>query len=330
VKSVTLMPHQRTRVNALLDELLELPQAGRLTALEHWHVDDAAVLAEVVSLLNALDASDTFLTAPVRLSRDDNLTDTTLGVRLGAWRLSRMIGRGGMGDVYEGMRVDGEFEQRVAIKLLQRATAGDAKRFQAERRMLAGLQHAGIARLYDGGVTDDGRLYMVMEYIDGRPITEYCTTTGATLLQRLALFDLVCAAVAYAHEHRVIHRDLKPSNILVTATNEVKLLDFGIAKVLDAQLARMTQAGVAPLSPICAAPEQLTGAPTTPATDVYALGLLLYELVTDSHPWMGIDTPMLQAMRIVLERPAPSPAMHVPHRARRPSPLGCFAAIWTP
>lgn len=305
MKCSTLTPQQRTRVNALLDDLLELPQAERAAALECRHVDDPAVLAEVHSLLSALNASETFLTAPARLRPDDNLPDVTLGMRLGAWRLSRMIGRGGMGDVYEGMRIEGGFEQRVAIKLLQRGSAADTLRFQTERRLLAGLQHAGIARLYDGGVTDDGRLYMVMEYVDGRPITEYCTTVGATLQQRLALFDRVCAAVAYAHAHRIIHRDLKPSNILVTAAGEVKLLDFGIAKVLDTQLARMTQAGVAPLSPVCAAPEQLTGAPTTPATDVYALGLLLYELVTGSHPWMGIDTPMLQAMRIVLQRPAP-------------------------
>jgi len=259
----------------------------------------------VTSLLHAIVASGDFLGNPARPRFEDSLLDAALGVRLGAWRLTRRIGRGGMGDVYEGVRVDGEFEQRVAIKLLQRGTPGEAKRFQAERQMLAGLNHPGIARLYDGGVTDTGRLYMVMEYIEGRPITDYCLATQATLAQRLALFAQTCAAVTHAHAHRVIHRDLKPSNILVTDAGEVKLLDFGIAKVLDAQLARITQAAAAPLSPICAAPEQLTGAPTTPATDVYALGLLLYELLTDSHPWKGFDTPMLQAMRIVLERPAP-------------------------
>ena len=299
-----LTPQQKRRVSVVLDELLDLPAEQRLPDLASRTAEDPAVSAEVASLVRAIVASGDFLGTPARPSFNDALLEATLGVRLGPWRLTRLIGRGGMGDVYEGARVDGEFEQRVAIKLLQRGTAADAKRFQAERQMLAGLNHPGIARLFDGGVTDAGRLYMVMEYIEGRPITEYCVATRATLAQRLALIAQTCVAVMHAHAHRVIHRDLKPSNILVTDAVEVKLLDFGIAKVLDAQLARITHAA-APLSPICAAPEQLAGAPTTAATDVYALGLLLYELLTDSHPWMGFDTPMLQAMRVVLERPAP-------------------------
>jgi tetratricopeptide (TPR) repeat protein len=305
VASGQLTPQQKWCAGTLLDELLDLPQGQRFASLASRTIEDPAVRAEVASLLHAVVASGDFLGRPAKPRFDDGLLDATLGVRLGAWRLTRLIGRGGMGDVYEGVRVDGEFEQRVAIKLLQRGTPGEAKRFQAERQMLADLNHPGIARLYDGGVTDTGRLYMVMEYIEGRAITEYCGATPATLEQRLALFAQTCAAVTHAHAHRVIHRDLKPSNILVTAEGEVKLLDFGIAKMLDAQRARITQAAAAPLSPICAAPEQLTGAPTTPATDVYALGLLLYELLTDSHPWMGFNTPMLQAMRIVLERAAP-------------------------
>ena len=212
-----LTPQQKRRASALLDELLDLPEAQRLPSLVSRTAEDVAVRAEVASLLRAIVASGDFLSTPARPSFDDDPLDATLGVQLGAWRLTRMIGRGGMGDVYEGVRVDGEFEQRVAIKLLQRGTPDEAKRFQAERQMLAGLNHPGIARLYDGGVTDTGRLYMVMEYIEGRPITEYCVATRATLAQRLALFAQTCAAVTHAHAHRVIHRDLKPSNILVTA-----------------------------------------------------------------------------------------------------------------
>ncbi len=211
-----------------------------------------------------------------------------------------------MGEVYEASRADGNFEQRVAIKLLQREAAAQMVRFQAERQILARLEHPGIARLYDGGVTEDGRPFMAMEFVEGRPITEYCQITHATFEQRLALFVQVCDAVAYAHRNLIVHRDLKPSNILVTPNGAVKLLDFGIAKLLDAQRARVTQAAATPMTPICAAPEQLTGGAVTTATDVYALGLLLFELLSGTHPWMGSDTPVLQAMRTVLQRPAPS------------------------
>jgi tetratricopeptide (TPR) repeat protein/TolB-like protein len=303
--SSTLSAQQIAQVNALLDELLDLPGDQRVAALRHRSIDDPQVAAAVERWLEAVHASSNFLTKPPRARMEESVRDTAVGVRLGAWRLTRLIGRGGMGDVYEGVRADGEFEQRVAVKLLQRETAGESKRFQTERQILARLEHAGIARLYDGGVTEDSRLYMVMEYVEGRPITEFCTLHASTLAQRLGLFIQVCEAVAFAHRNHVIHRDLKPSNILVTAEGAVKLLDFGIAQLLHSQLARITQTAAAPMTPICAAPEQLMGHETSPATDVYALGLLLFELLTGAHPWMNHDTPILQAMRTVLERPAP-------------------------
>ena len=300
----TLSPQQFVRVNALLDELLDLPEEQRVDALRQRAVDDPMVAAAVEHWLDAVRASGDFLSTPPRARMEEHATDTAVGMRLGPWRLTRLLGRGGMGDVYEGIRAAGEFEQRVAVKLLQRETAGESKRFQTERQILARLEHAGIARLYDGGLTEDSRLYMVMEYVEGRPITEFCTLRAATLAYRLGLFIQVCEAVSFAHRNHVIHRDLKPSNILVTSEGAVKLLDFGIAQFLDAQLARITQAA-APMTPICAAPEQLTGHETSAATDVYALGLLLFELLTGAHPWMSHNTPMLQAMRTVLERPAP-------------------------
>jgi tetratricopeptide (TPR) repeat protein len=303
--SSTLSPQQIAQMNALLDELLDLPGDQRIDALRRRAVDDPQVAAAVERWLDAVHASSNFLTKPPRARMEESVPDTLVGVRLGAWRLTRLIGRGGMGDVYEGVRADGEFEQRVAVKLLQRETAGQSKRFQTERQILARLEHAGIARLYDGGVTDDSRLYMVMEYVEGRPITEFCTLHGSTLAERLGLFIQVCEAVSFAHRNHIIHRDLKPSNILVTSEGAVKLLDFGIAQLLHSQLARITQTAAAPMTPICAAPEQLTGHQTSPATDVYALGLLLFELLTGAHPWMNHDTPILQAMRTVLERPAP-------------------------
>jgi predicted Ser/Thr protein kinase len=225
-----------------------------------------------------------------------------------------------MGDVYEGLRTQGDFEQRVAIKLLQRDAASQLERFEAERQILARLEHSGIARLYDGGVTSDGRPFMVMEYVEGRSITDFCMLTHATFEQRLGLFIQVCDAVAYAHRNLIVHRDLKPSNILVTAAGVVKLLDFGIAKLLDPQLARMTQVAVAPMTPICAAPEQLTGDPITTATDVYALGLLLFELLTGAHAWVGSETPMLLALRTVLQRSAPSASRTAEGRTDPPVP----------
>jgi hypothetical protein len=297
---------QRARVDELLDDMFDLPEEVRLANLRARRIEDAAVLAEVESLLRSASASGGFLVMPPKPFADEPIPDGTVGIRLGAWRITRLLGRGGMGEVYEAIRADGNFEQRVAIKLLQREAAAQMERFQAERQILARLEHPGIARLYDGGVTEDGRPFMTMEFVEGRPITDYCQITNATLEQRLALFVQVCDAVAYAHRNLVVHRDLKPSNILVTPNGTVKLLDFGIAKLLDAQRARVTQAAATPMTPICAAPEQLTGGPITTATDVYALGLLLFELLSGSHPWIGSDTPVLQAMRTVLQRPAPT------------------------
>jgi len=303
-----LTPEQRLCADALLDELLDMPEGARMAQLRSRRGEQAVVLAEVESLLLAAHASVGFLDANAsKRPPDDGVAfDTAVGMRLGAWNIIRLIGRGGMGDVYEATRADGDFEQRVAIKLLQREAAAQLERFQAERQILARLEHSGIARLYDGGITADRRPYMVMEYVEGVPITEYCMEHRTVFSRRLELFVQVCDAVAYAHRNLIVHRDLKPSNILVTASGTVKLLDFGIAKLLDAQLARVTQIAVAPMTPICAAPEQLTGGPITTATDVYALGLLLFELLAGTHAWMTSGTPILQALRTVLQRSAPA------------------------
>jgi non-specific serine/threonine protein kinase/serine/threonine-protein kinase len=301
----SLSPEQRRRVDAVLDELLDLPEAERLERVQALSTEDPAVLAEVQSLLLAARASNDFLESPVFCPADPPAPAPLIGARIGAWRVTQLIGHGGMGEVYEAVRALGDFEQRVAIKVLQTEAAAQLERFQAERQILARLEHAGIARLYDGGVVPDGRPFMVIEYVDGLPITEFCARRLGGLQERLALFVSVCEAVAYAHRNLVVHRDLKPSNILVTAAGEVKLLDFGIAKLLDSDRPHLTRAALAPLTPICAAPEQLTGGLVTTATDVYALGLLLFELLTGEHPWMRGNTPMLQALRTVLQRPAP-------------------------
>ena len=322
-----LSAEQQTEVDALLDDLLDLPVDRRAQRLRSRHVTDPVVLAEVESLLRAAQNAGSFLSAPASPSPLAHAgtqvfsEPMALGARLGVWRVTGRIGRGGMGDVYEATRAEGDFEQRVAIKVLQLEASAQLERFQAERQILARLDHPCIARLYDGGISADGRPYMVMEFVEGEPITGYCAQTRATLSQRLQLFMQVCEAVAYAHRNLIVHRDLKPSNILVTADGQVKLLDFGIAKPIDAQRAQLTTTAMAPLTPISAAPEQLTGQPITTATDVYGLGLLLFELLTGSHPWITANTPVLQALRTLLQRPAPIPSRTAAARAEAPVPV---------
>src|SRR5882724_3401510 len=282
-----LSPAQRVRVDELLDDLFDLPEGERLANLRARRVEDSAVVAEVESLLRAASASGGFLSMSPKPA-DDPLPDDTVGLRLGAWRITRLIGRGGMGEVYEAARADGNFEQRVAIKLLQSEAAAQMERFQAERQILARLEHPGIARLYDGGVTEDGRPYLVMEWIDGLPLAEYCDRHRLSVEDRLALFTRICAAVQYAHQNLLVHRDLKPGNILVTAAGEPRLIDFGIAKQLapeGAPGAELTRTGLRMMTPSYASPEQVQGQTITTASDVYALGVLLYELLAGRSPY---------------------------------------------
>jgi len=207
------------------------------------------------------------------------------GAIVGPYRVVRELGRGGMGAVYLAERADGQFEQQVALKLIKRGMDSEEihRRFLAERQILARLSHPNIARLLDGGVSADGRPYFAMEYVEGSPITAHCDERRLTIDERLRLFRGVCSAVGYAHQSLVVHRDLKPSNILVTPDGTVKLLDFGVAKLLrrePGQEAGVTRTGVRVMTPEYAAPEQVLGARVTTATDVYALGAVLYELLT--------------------------------------------------
>jgi non-specific serine/threonine protein kinase/serine/threonine-protein kinase len=318
---LALSPDQRAQVDALLDELLDLPETLRIARVREHGIEDPLVAAEAESLLRAASASNDFLSKSVRTRSPPGDASAAVGSRLGAWRLLRLIGHGGMGDVYEATRAVNDFEQIAAVKILQREAVAQFERFRAERQILARLDHPGIARLYDGGVTDDQRPYMVMEYIEGRAITEYCAIEAANYEERLTLFAQVCDAVAYAHQHLVVHRDLKSANILVTADGTVKLLDFGIAKLLDPLIAHTTHARLAPLTPSCAAPEQLNGGLVTTATDVYALGILFFQLMTGKHPWLGMDTHVLHAMRMVLQRPAPVASETAATTGAAPVPL---------
>jgi eukaryotic-like serine/threonine-protein kinase len=240
-------------------------------------------------------------------------TTAPLTQRLGPYRVIAEIGQGGMGTVYLAERADGTFDQQVAIKVVRGLLDQDrVRRFRAERQILASLQHPNIARLIDGGTTDEGWPYLVMEYVDGVPIDTYVTTAGLSLDARLRLFLIVCDAVGHAHRHLVVHRDIKPSNILVARDGTPRLLDFGIAKLLDedetAAAAARTLTGMRMLTPDYASPEQVRGEPVTTATDVYALGVLLFELLTGQRPHRFKTLTAQEIERVVCDTDAPRPS----------------------
>lgn len=284
------------RQRDLFDGALQQSAEARDAWLAAECADDSALLAEVRALL-AADAGLADHTARPIVGDLSNLLDSAAteptldGTRVGPYLLRAPLGRGGMGVVWRGERVDGSVAQQVAIKLLRRDALSDEsrRRFQVERQTLAGLSHPNIARLYDSGELADGTPYFVMELIDGTPVTEYCAQRRMPLGERVALVRTICAAVLHAHRNLVVHRDLKPSNILVGRDGQPKLLDFGIAKPLgpDALPATAEQTGTAQryFSPQYAAPEQMLGGPIGVGCDVYALGLLLYELLSGTRPF---------------------------------------------
>jgi serine/threonine-protein kinase len=295
--SPSFSPDRWRRLAPLLDEALELPAEGRAAYLARVCGDDAALRTDLETLLAADSAAEDFLEgsagsyfgalatpAGAPAAAEPGLPP---GTRVGPYRIVREIARGGMGAVYLAERGDAQFEQRVALKLVRPGmdSAEVHRRFLAERQILARLGHPNIARLLDGGLTDQGRPWFAMEYVEGRSFIAWCDERRLGLPERLALFELVGDAVRYAHQNLVVHRDLKPSNILVTESGEVKLLDFGIAKVLGeggepAGETPATRTQLRVLTPEYAAPEQVRGDPVTTATDVYALGAVLYELLT--------------------------------------------------
>ncbi len=276
------------------DALEQTTTSARLALVEERCGNDPALRDEANSLVReaeelAKDETDSFEDcaehATANLWHDEPSPE---GWRIGAYLVTRELGHGGMGTVYLAARADGQFEKEVAIKVLKRGTDTDEvlRRFAAERHILARLDHPNIARLLDAGTTSDGLPYFVMEYVAGAPVTLFVRERELSITDRLAIFLKICAAVEVAHHNHVIHRDLKPSNILVNADGEPKLLDFGIAKLLtDGQGAvELTAAAEQRLTPICASPEQADGRPITEASDVYALGALLYEMLSGEKP----------------------------------------------
>jgi serine/threonine protein kinase len=254
---------------------------------------DEELRREVQSLLDSHGRAGSFIDRPSLFIASDEIEgdDATIdsGQRIGAYRIVRELGRGGMGAVYLAERADESYRKRVAIKLIKRGMDTDAvlRHFRNERQILANFDHPNIARLFDAGTTETGLPYFVMEYVEGVSIDNYCDVHGLSIPERLKLFCEVCAAVKYAHRQAVIHRDIKASNILVTTEGVPKLLDFGIAKILqrDGTEATATMTLLRAMTPEYASPEQVRGERVTPASDVYSLGMVLYHLLTGQQPY---------------------------------------------
>lgn len=292
-----LSPERWRRVNDLFLAAVDQPSASRAAWLDAQCEGDFELRLEVASLLQAdapSDVASSVARAVTSAIAESAMTAPVIGTQtVGPYRILREIGQGGMATVYLAVRDGGDFEQRVAIKVVRGLLGGDAmRRFRAERQILASLEHPSIARLLDGGTTADGVPYLAMDYVDGVPIDRYCREHGLTIHERLQLFCRVCDAVSHAHRNLVVHRDIKPSNILITEDGSPKLLDFGIARLIadDGPSGMpLTMTGMRMLTPEYASPEQVRGDPITTAADVYSLGVLLFELLTGQRP-LGFTT----------------------------------------
>jgi tetratricopeptide (TPR) repeat protein/predicted Ser/Thr protein kinase len=309
------------RVRKAFDQLVGLEPPVRAARLRTLKLG-ARLSGEVASLLAASEGEgplDARRPEPVGDDAPSDYSSLSPGAKVGAFVLDRLIGRGGAGEVYLAHRAEAEFEQVVAIKLLRPEAADRMGLFDRERRVLATLEHPGVARLIDGGLAPDGRAFMAMEYVDGADIIRWCADAGADLETRLGLFAQVCEAVAYAHRRLVVHRDIKPSNIIIDREGRARLLDFGVARLLEATADGQT--GPLPmLTPEYAAPEQLENRPPTTAADVYGLGAVLFELLTDRGPWGFDGAPMPVILRRLLHDDPPAPSQAVAGVAEAPVP----------
>jgi len=282
-------PERWQQIKVVLEGALDREEAERTAFLDIACQGDDELRREVESLVASEPELGDFIETPVFRIRPEEDVPLAAGQRIGAYRVVRELGRGGMGSVYLAERADEEFEQRVALKLVRRGmdTEEIVRRFRSERQILAHLDHPNIAKLFDGGTTEDGRPYFLMEYVEGQPIDEYCDERKLPTRERLELFRQVCSAVHFAHQNLIVHRDLKPGNILVTAGGVPKLLDFGIAKLLDPDQAlfALTRVELRLMTPEYASPEQVRGETITTASDIYSLGVLLYVLLTGHPPY---------------------------------------------
>ncbi len=319
-----MTPDRWKQVKEILDAALALPAEERMSLVSEACNDDVELRTEVESLLACDGQANEFLETAVRpavqRSPVEAQPEALAGARIGPYKVLSEIGRGGMGAVYLAERDDHEYRKQVAIKLVRGDvdSASVVRRFRQERQILAELEHPNIARLLDGGTTNDGVPYLVMEHVEGVPIDAYCEARNLSVDQRLELFRTVCSAVTVAHGKLVVHRDLKPGNILVTSEGTPKLLDFGIAKLLTPQPgSEHTVTGTLLMTPEYASPEQWRGGPVTAASDIYSLGVILYRLLTGRGPYrVASDLPHELGRAICEEDPEPPSAAVVPQTRR--------------
>ena len=326
-----MTPERWRQVQWLFDAVLEKTPEERPAYLEQVTVADPALRREVASLIRSLESASRFLDGPAsseaalgsKSSTRDRAEPFIPGMRVGAYRLQRLLGSGGAGQVFLAVRDDAAYEKEVAVKVIKRGMDTDelVRRFVSERQILAQLEHLNIAKLLDGGAADDGRPFLVMEYVDGLPIDRWCREQGLGLRARLDLFLAVCDAVHFAHTNLVVHRDLKPGNILVAADGTPKLLDFGIAKLLDPTAFPRTVLPTAPgwraMTPQYASPEQVRGSVVTTASDVYSLGVVLYELLTGRRPYTIDDLSPTAIERVVCQQEPPRASRRVREMVQR-------------
>ncbi|MCI0601549.1 serine/threonine-protein kinase [bacterium] len=326
-----MTPERWKQIEKIFFEAADLPIQERILFLEESCINDPELKQEVESLLRQEDGTETILKTlisnAVESLPQNEITDLT-GTRIGAYRITGLIGQGGMAQVYKATRDDDQYQKIVAIKIIRQDVVPSLliHRFWYERQILANLEHPYIARFLEGGTTEDRIPYFVMEYIEGEPITAYCDKHGLTIQKRLELFRQVCDAVQYAHRNLVIHRDLKPSNIMVTSEGIPKLLDFGIAKFLNPELSAAipttTLTSICLMTPEYASPEQVRGQPVTTATDIYSLGLLLYELLTSQRAQQFRTKSIAEIERVVCERQPEAPSSIVTSSASTTTKIG--------
>jgi serine/threonine-protein kinase len=291
--------------------------AAREAWLDNFFAGDEELKYEAPSLLAFEPEAESFLEKSIKpyaaMILADHPTDL-VEKQFGHYRIIREIGRGGMGAVFLARRDDGEFDQEVALKIVRQSIAEEylIDRFRRERQILASLNHPNVARLLDGGVSDNGEPFIVMEFIDGQPITEFAANTALSLNDKLSVFIKVCSALSYAHKNLIVHRDIKPGNIMVTSGGEPKLLDFGLAKLVDESLksdVEQTQTAFRALTPAYASPEQIRGQPLTTASDIYSLGVVLYELLTGERPFRFEDKDLDEILLLSNTREPPAPSV---------------------
>ena len=310
------------RIREVFHAASEQPPDRREAFLQEVCAGDTDLLNEVRALLGTEDQGHDLIQGAVRGTASGFEEDALVGRAIGPWRVIRELGHGGMGRVFLAERGDGEYEQSAALKVIRPGmdSAQILARFRRERQILARLQHPHIARLLDGGLTDDGHPWFAMEYVEGEPLHRYCDRQQLTVRERLRLFMDVCEAVAYAHASLVIHRDLKPENILVDAEGQVRLLDFGIARLLSDEdpAGARTETGLAVMTPAYAAPEQVLGEPVGTGTDVYALGVILYEILSGVRPYDVRTRSLLEIERVVCREMPEKPSARVSGAAGSP------------